>query len=505
MFFQWLRKQFKWLIVVVSVAFAVGLLYVGVPFIGETPTTNAAVARVNGSDVTFEEHQAAFQNLVMQYQMLGGGLSPSDQDVLRYQALEMVVNTKLILDAAKKEGVKVTNDQIDAELDVLREMFSSTDEYEAALQQAGLTERELRRQIEDDLIIQKAIEEKQETIDVSEEEIAAAYEAVNARHILIRPEEGEGELDWDAAEEQVKELYEQLLDGADFAELAQEYSDDATATNGGELGFFQRGRMVPEFEETAFALEEGEISAPVRTEYGYHLIEVIERRRAEGEEFEEEKEFIRDQIVNERTNAVLDEWIDSLRDSAQVEIHDPLMQALQYVANGQQAQAIAWYEQAEEQNSGNGYINYSLGRVYESLDDPERAIEQYTLATMKEEHDPELHFALAGALLAQDRVDEAVESFMAASEWAPNDFMLQSQVIAILEDLGYEEELTIIEERVQELIERMEEQERLMEQQMQQQQLEDDQLDLEERLDAATGAAAQEESENELEEMFPLH
>lgn len=460
MFFDWLRKRLKWMIIVIAVAFAVGLLYVGVPLLGGR-TTNAAavVAKVNGTDITYQEHQAAFENLRYQYMMYLGSLSAADEEFLRYQALEMLLNTKLALEAARKEGITVSKSEIDAALAELKQSFSSEDAYREALRRSGMTENDLRNVIAEDLLLEKALEKRQAEIQITDEEVAEAYEAVNARHILIRPEENEaGELDWDAALAEANEILAQLRAGADFAVLAAAHSDDGTADQGGELGFFTRGMMVPEFEEAAFALEEGEISEPVRTQYGYHIIQVLERRRAEGEEFENAKESIRQSLQQQRLQQALNEWIGGLRSTAKVEILDPVLNAVTLVVNGQYAQAIGYYEKAIEQQPNDGYLNYSLGNVYQLLGDAERAIEQFRAATQKQPFDPELHYALALALLGQDRKEEAVPSLMKAAELSPNDYMMLIQIQSTLTNLGYTEEAATVQGYIDDLLNRYQQQ-----------------------------------------------
>jgi peptidyl-prolyl cis-trans isomerase D len=122
-------------------------------------------------------------------------------------------------------------------------------------------------------------------VEVTDEEIEAAstdvpdQEQVRARHILIRVEEDEAE-----SARKAEDLLAQLRRGADFAELAREHSDDTSAAKGGDLGFFTRGQMVPEFEQAAFALGEGEISGLVRTPFGFHIIQTLEKTTGSGQQ-----------------------------------------------------------------------------------------------------------------------------------------------------------------------------------------------------------------------------
>ena len=108
---------------------------------------------------------------------------------------------------------------------------------------------------------------------IGHESISTTEEAVHARHILVQPDTNETD-----TLKVVQDLRERIVNGEDFAAIAAAYSDDpGTAAKGGDLGWFGRGMMVPEFEAAAFALAEGELGGPIKTNFGYHLIEVLER------------------------------------------------------------------------------------------------------------------------------------------------------------------------------------------------------------------------------------
>jgi peptidyl-prolyl cis-trans isomerase C len=129
---------------------------------------------------------------------------------------------------------------------------------------------------------------------------------VHARHILV------------ASEEEAKEIAERLNKGEDFATLAKEKSKDSGA-EGGDLGFFSRGQMLKPFEDAAFALDVGEISAPVQTQFGWHIIKVEEKRDQPLPTFDQVKEAIIAQLVQAKAQEV----VGGLRDAAKIEVVDP--------------------------------------------------------------------------------------------------------------------------------------------------------------------------------------
>ena len=109
-------------------------------------------------------------------------------------------------------------------------------------------------------------------------------------------------------------------EGNDFAELAEEHSEGPSKDNGGDLGFFPRGAMVPSFEEAAFALQEGEISAVVETQFGYHIIKVTGRKDARQVPFEEVKDQLKQSMMQQKSNTEAMKWIGELKENATIEM-----------------------------------------------------------------------------------------------------------------------------------------------------------------------------------------
>lgn len=206
---------------------------------------------------------------------------------------------------------EVTDEQVQEELDKLKDQVG--EEYEQVIEMQGLTEEDLEKDIRNSLLQEAAITEG---IEVSDEEIETYYNRMNteveARHILVEDEETANEVE------------EKLENGEDFGELAEEYStDESSAVNGGELGFFTVGTMVPEFEDAAFTMDVGEVSEPIQSDYGYHIIEVTDKKESEEEigTLEENEADIRRTLVERKINPEeAMEKMNSIIDEAEIDI-----------------------------------------------------------------------------------------------------------------------------------------------------------------------------------------
>ncbi len=190
------------------------------------------------------------------------------------QILKELVQYKVL-----SEKFEVTDKELDKEIDYLKKQFGGEEGFKNALEQSGIKgEEELRDVVKRNLVFFKA---QTEGIEVSEKEMKKMYEEqykveeVEARHILVKDEKT------------AKEVKQKLEDGGDFAKLAKEYSTDpGSKEKGGELGSFGRGQMVPEFEQAAFTLEPGKISEPVKSQHGFHIIEVLNQKTQSFEDAE---------------------------------------------------------------------------------------------------------------------------------------------------------------------------------------------------------------------------
>jgi len=229
-------------------------------------------------------------------------------------AVEGLITYELVNQEAQKKGITVTDADLNRELDVIKKSMGSEEAFQQALVQYKMTEDDLHADLLEQAQLRKLLSSQ---ISITDEDIKNYYdqnkasfsteEQVRASHILVE------------TKEEADAIVKQLKEGADFAALAKEKSlDTGSAANGGDLDFFGKGAMVPEFEEAAFALKVGDVSEPVKSDYGYHIIKVTDHVEASSPTLEEKKADITDTLTSQQIYTLSQTFISDLRSQAKI-------------------------------------------------------------------------------------------------------------------------------------------------------------------------------------------
>ncbi len=448
--FRKIRDKMKVVVIIVVVAMLGGGLWAAVSYLfgGTVAQTEAAVvvATVNDQAIHSYDLNQVFLNQLRQIEAQEGVIPGRAYESVRYQALDLLVGSLVLNQEIAKRNLGATKAEIDAELQRIIDLFPSVEDYKMQLQYAGMTEEVLRAQLGEEVKYNKLTKEIIGDVPVSEEEIREAYEQVRTSHILIRPE-GDSEEDWAALEARAWEIHTQVTTD-NFAEMAASLSADGSSVQGGDIGFVPRGATVEEYEDVAFALQVGEISEPVRSTYGYHIITVTERLEAEGEEFEAERSQIEESIRSQKGEGDLIAWFEGARDAANIVIMDYQMRAFDHMQDEEYENAVHYYKLAVEGQPGDAYLYASLGDAYFELGNVDEAIAQYKLAT-EAVNDYTLLAALGDLYRGVERLDEAADAYLRASELVPQDIWTQLALYQYLASMEKHDEAQIIEERIE--------------------------------------------------------
>ncbi|MFG6116264.1 peptidylprolyl isomerase [Halobacillus sp. MO56] len=233
-------------------------------------------------------------------------------EALKDQNGEAVLQ-QLVMEEVLSDNYEVTKEEVNKELENMKEQYG--EQFDMILQQNNFkSEEDFKDMLRLSLLQEKAA---MEDVEVSEEEMKDHYNKmktqVQASHILVDNEDT------------AKKVKQQLEDGADFKKLAEKFSTDkASLENGGDLGFFGPGEMTAKFEDAAYALEEGEISEPIKTEFGFHIIKKTGEKKAEDVgSFEEEKDTIKRQLASKKIDQTkLQAKMDKMMENANIKVKD---------------------------------------------------------------------------------------------------------------------------------------------------------------------------------------
>lgn len=280
----------------------------------ETEMSSPVLLRVDGREVTLEEFKQRFGKSLPQ----GQKLSEEERKELERSFLVQVIDRELSLAQADRKGIKVDAAEHQKALEETRKEYPAGT-FETMLRERGTNLREWSNELKKDLLIEKVVQKSvYSRLEVKAEEIEQYYEKnikqfdrpdqVRARQIVV------------STEEEGQKVLGRLRQGDSFADVARKYSMSPDAKEGGDLGFFAKGEMPPEFEKAVFSLPVGRLSDLVKSEYGYHVFLVEEKRKAAQLTLEEVREDIRETLLSEKKEQAYQAWLRDLRSQANIEM-----------------------------------------------------------------------------------------------------------------------------------------------------------------------------------------
>jgi peptidyl-prolyl cis-trans isomerase C len=285
------------------------------------------LARVNGEAIT----KADFEQHISQMEMGAGQQVPKEQrNEIYRKALDQLIDVKVLRNEVNTRNLAADEKAVDEQMQKIRSQFPSEEEYKKALASRGMTPEKLRGNMLDESRINKLMEtEAAGATPVTDAEIREFFEknpdkfkqpdAVRASHVLIRVQPGDEAANKKALAT-IRNVHKQARAGKDFGDLARRYSADGSAERGGDLGFFTKDRMVPEFANAAFALKPGQVSDIVQTSYGYHVIKVVERRPSMNIPLEQVTAQVREFLTQKRQQEKAEAFVKVLRSKSRIEV-----------------------------------------------------------------------------------------------------------------------------------------------------------------------------------------
>jgi len=357
---------------------------------------------------------------------------------LELEALNRLAGREVLHEEAEKRGIGVEDAAVEAKFSELYAEFldgygMTEEEFETYVESSGSSIDEFfansKKSVREQLLVEKLQEAVVGPIELTDEEVEAFFEEnrsdyeqeeeVRASHILVD------------TQTEAEAIAERIRAGEDFAALAQEVSTCPSSSVGGDLGWFGRGQMVSEFEEAAFALNEGETSGIVETEYGFHIIRVTGRKEAASPTLAE----IADQVRADAQEAAADEefgaWYQDVYEAAEVAIEDPLFAAASLKNEDPEKGIEALEELLDDDRVDDPYVPYLLGVAYEER--RQQAVTEKTKLEEGDVSDPEVAAQIAEL---EQRIEDATARALA---------LYRRALETVGEDPGIRERLEIVE------------------------------------------------------------
>ena len=287
------------------------------------------VARVNGEDIKRPEFENAIKGLEGR---AGGPVPPDQRDRVFRSVLDDLIAYRLVVQEVKSKKVTVPDAEVDAQLAQIRSQFQSEEQFKQALAAQKMTVEAVREQARLEISVEKFLQsEVASKVIIAPAAVADFYQKnpdkfqegarVRASHILISAAQEADAATRQQAKAKAEAVLKDVKAGKDFAALAKANSQDpGSAINGGDLGFFQRGQMVPPFEQAAFALKPGEVSGLVETPFGYHIIKVAEKMDARLVPLDEARPQIEQYLTGQGRQEETREFVNALKSKAKIDV-----------------------------------------------------------------------------------------------------------------------------------------------------------------------------------------
>jgi peptidyl-prolyl cis-trans isomerase C len=287
------------------------------------------LARVNGEAV----NKAEFDRAVSALEARNGGPVPAQQrDRIFRDVLDQIVSYKLLTQESKARQIAASDMEVDERMKEIQAQFPSEDAFKQMLTSRKTTIEQVRGDIRQDLTVQKLITSAiADKVAVKPEQVTDFYaknpdqfkqpERVRASHILITVPKDADPAAKNAARTKAADILKDVKAGKDFAALAKQHSQDpGSGQNGGDLGFFQQGQMVGPFNDVAFKLAPGQVSELVETEFGFHIIKVVEKQVARTVPLDEVRPRLEQYLERMNREQETDAFVNGLKTRGKIEI-----------------------------------------------------------------------------------------------------------------------------------------------------------------------------------------
>jgi peptidyl-prolyl cis-trans isomerase C len=300
----------------------------------EQAPNDAVAATVNGTPISEAELEREVGRMMKRHTFPEDADEDEKARIVRNTSLDKLIERELLFQESNKMGLGVDDEAIKEHMATIRKMFGGDEAFEKRVADMGLTEEKMVAQFRRGKTVQQLIDKEiLSKLVISDEDGKAYYDEnpaffqpadqIRASHILIKLGTQLNKAQKTEKLEKLDKIRARAVAGEDFAELAKEFSEGPSGPKGGDLGFFDAEQMVKPFADVAFAMEVGEVSEVVKTQFGFHIIKVFERKKGASAAYEDVKEQIDEILKRQRTRGAISNYALGLREKADVEIFSP--------------------------------------------------------------------------------------------------------------------------------------------------------------------------------------
>ena len=320
------------LIVTLAVTLISVALSVADPATPPAPNPDEIIARVSGTEIKRRDLDVATKALQMQLAQQGRGVAREQFAQFERDMLDELIGRELVLQAARTQDLPDIDVKVKEQMERIKTQLGGEEAMTKTFRETGVTPAEYTKRLRDNIIVQESVQRMvEEKSKVTADEIQSFYnsntnrflrpETTRASHILIRLAPDASEETKQAKRAQIEAARSLIKGGGKFADVAGKVSEDpGSARNGGDLGYFVRGQMVPEFELAAYSLKLNELSDVITTQFGYHVLMVTDRKPPEQQSFATVKADIEKFLRYRKGGEVARQHVQDLRVKAKVEV-----------------------------------------------------------------------------------------------------------------------------------------------------------------------------------------
>lgn len=444
-------------------------------------TSQNLVAEIGSKQVTALEFQSALNRRLNRTMAVKGKVSSAEREDVMLSVFKEIMNNKILELSAEELGVAVTPADVMEKVNELKQRlgvelnkmvatsgaantprYSVEDMYNNLWSSMGFrNESEFIEDLKFEIYEEKLSKHlfPEDSFSVSNDEINSFVPRINAQQIFIiyeqdKPDEQDINYSNRAQYKKARDIYDKIMAGADFGEMAKKYSQESAAVNGGHIGWVNKSAVLPEYWEVASRLQPGDITEPFVTQFGIHILKCLDRREPDDPIFEGLRDVIIRSVLTRKRQKSFVGWfykkMVEMETGDQIVLHHPVLLANKLRNMGQFDEAIEQYRKAiAEDSQGAPYYHIDIALIMSRQRKYSEALREIRIATDKGPTDPLLFFALGEAYMEVGEHEKGITEFKKASDMSKLDYELHRKLMQIFTQLGLVEESEIEQQRMQ--------------------------------------------------------